>query len=218
MTQTGRQWQWQCSAVQCWLEEATTEAASVSTTSPLGPAVVMDVDRQRGAASCGARASRQADSRRTKTRTTHAHAHARSAETGGAEARETMAGARALTHNAGFGRARCVACACCYARKQPRLLGRRKGDDAVLGRAARRGTENEKEGVVSVGGTEKERRGCKRKTWYGVVSDCACVCVCACGFAAAARTGYGRRAASGRRHWPSNSRSLPSKSLRRKSE
>jgi hypothetical protein len=44
------------------------------------------------------------------------------------------------------------------------------------------------------------------------------VCVCASGFAAAARTGYGRRAAPGRRHWPSNSRSLPSKSLRRKTE
>ena len=26
----------------------------------------------------------------------------------------------------------CVAGACCYARKQPRLLGRRKGDDAIL--------------------------------------------------------------------------------------
>lgn len=80
-----------------------------------------------------------------------------------------MAGARALTHNAGFGRARCVACACCYARKQPRLLGRRKGDDALLGRATGKGRESGKEGV-SGGSTERGRerqRGTrwKRRTW-----------------------------------------------------
>ena len=68
-----------------------------------------------------------------------------------------MAGARALTHNAGFGRARCVACACCYARKQPRLLGRRKGDDALLGRATGKGRERGKEGVRSGGSTERGR-------------------------------------------------------------
>lgn len=67
------------------------------------------------------------------------------------------------------------------------MLGRRKGGDV---RVARR--EDEKEGVVQGDGREDV-----------VIIACGVVslrvCVCVGGFAAAARTGYGRRAASGKR-------------------
>jgi hypothetical protein len=90
----------------------------VSTTSPLGPAVVMEEQQQ-------LRKSEQADGSRHRGRGRgRARSLTRSAETGQAEAKET------LTH---AGRA-----ACCYARKQPRLLGRRKDDDAVCAKESRR--------------------------------------------------------------------------------
>lgn len=133
-----------------------------------------------------------------------------------------MAGARALPHNAGFGRARCVACACCYARRQPRLLGRRKGGDALLGRATGKGRERGKEGV-SGGSTERQRegRGGNERRGDAVLRGAVmCVCVCVSGFAAAARAPrcFWLGEASLLLASSINSRSLPSKSLHRKSE
>jgi hypothetical protein len=115
--------------VQCEGEQAGDCEKSVSTTSPLGPAVVMDVDSRRSSSCAGA--SRQIERLAGLAGLTHTL----SRETSGGEG------------NADTRRPCCFLLLCPEAAE--RLLGRRKGDDAVLGRAtgdARRSRDRERRG------------------------------------------------------------------------